>query len=207
MGAAIERCSGSRLSSLRLDFTAVFEDFGHIFPPCSNKFTKMLKGGKIFRCVTSFYQHFFVSDKICCQRANSGNSYNYIKNSLRWLIVGLKLVQLEHQKRQLPLIILAKYLKPINKLCRVIKGTWNLWIGNKSFAHSNFSDKKDIISLKNSSLRELQVLTELIFRYNFQLSIFILQESSKRCFIFSYFSMVFEKWANLRAKSYCWITS
>ena len=34
---------------------------------------------------------------------------------------GLKLIQLEQQKTQLPLIILAKKLKPI--LCRVIKGT------------------------------------------------------------------------------------
>ena len=39
---------------------------------------------------------------------------------LRWLVV-LKLIQLEQQKTQLPLIILAKNLKPI--LCRVIKGT------------------------------------------------------------------------------------
>ena len=40
--------------------------------------------------------------------------------SLRWL-VGLKLIQLEQQKTQLPLIILAKNLKAL--LCRVIKGT------------------------------------------------------------------------------------
>ena len=39
---------------------------------------------------------------------------------LRWL-VGLKLIQLEQQKTQLPFIILAKNLKPV--LCRVIKGT------------------------------------------------------------------------------------
>ena len=39
--------------------------------------------------------------------------------TLRWL-VGLKLLKLEQQKTQLPLIILAKNLKPI--LCRVIKG-------------------------------------------------------------------------------------
>ena len=39
---------------------------------------------------------------------------------LRWLI-GLKLIQLEQQKTQLPFIILAKNLKPI--LCRVIEGT------------------------------------------------------------------------------------
>ena len=36
---------------------------------------------------------------------------------LRWL-VGLKLIQLEQQKTQLPFIILAR-----NLLCRVIKGT------------------------------------------------------------------------------------
>ena len=60
-----------------------------------------------------------------------------------------------------------------------------------------FSRKNDVISLKNTSFLELQVLTELIFLYNFQFSIFILQESSKWCLIFSYFSAVFEKWANL----------
>ena len=42
------------------------------------------------------------------------------KINLRWL-VGLKLIQLEQQKIQLLLIILAKNLKPIP--CRVIKGT------------------------------------------------------------------------------------
>ena len=41
---------------------------------------------------------------------------------LRWL-VGLKLIQLEQQRTQLPFIILAKNLKPI--LCRIIKCTWN----------------------------------------------------------------------------------
>ena len=61
----------------------------------------------------------------------------------------------------------------------------------------NFGGKNDVISFKNSAFRELQVLIKLIFRYNFQFSIFILQESSKRCLIFSYFSAVFEKWANL----------
>ena len=39
---------------------------------------------------------------------------------LTWLL-GLKLIQLEQQKTQLPFIILAKNLKPI--LCRVMKGT------------------------------------------------------------------------------------
>ena len=39
-------------------------------------------------------------------------------NRLRWL-VGLKLIQLEQQKTQLPFIILAKKLKPI--LCKVIQ--------------------------------------------------------------------------------------
>ena len=39
---------------------------------------------------------------------------------LRWL-VGLKLIQFEQQKTQLPVIIVAKNLKPI--LCRTIKGT------------------------------------------------------------------------------------
>ena len=39
---------------------------------------------------------------------------------LRWL-VELKLIQLEQQKTQLPLIILEKNVKPI--LCKVVKGT------------------------------------------------------------------------------------
>ena len=38
--------------------------------------------------------------------------------------------------------------------------------------------KNDVISIENSSFCESQVLTELLFRYNFQFSIFILQESS-----------------------------
>ena len=51
-------------------------------------------------------------------------AYSLVPNNrevkgLRWL-VGLKLIQLEQQKTQLPLIILTKYLKPI--LYRVIKG-------------------------------------------------------------------------------------
>ena len=54
---------------------------------------------------------------------------------------------------------------------------------------------------------------ELIFRYIFQLIIFILPESSKDCFIFSYFFVVFEKWANLSRQQLlfnhilkkCWI--
>ena len=41
---------------------------------------------------------------------------------LRWL-VGLTLTQFEQQKTMLPLIILAKNLKPMP--CRVIKGTKN----------------------------------------------------------------------------------
>ena len=57
--------------------------------------------------------------------------------------------------------------------------------------------KDDAILLKNSAFRELQVLIELIFRFTFQFSIFILKESSKRCLIFSYFSTVFEKLANI----------
>ena len=63
--------------------------------------------------------------------------------------------------------------------------------------YSNFSSKNDVISLKNSTFRELQVLIDLIFRHNFQFSTFILQGSSKWHLIFSYFFVVFEKWANL----------
>ena len=55
-----------------------------------------------------------------------GNSFelcfiiDIFKSFLRWLI-GLTPIQREQQKTQLPLIILAKNLKPI--LWRVIKGT------------------------------------------------------------------------------------
>ena len=56
---------------------------------------------------------------------------------------------------------------------------------------SNFSGKNDVTVLKNSAFRELQVLMELIFRYIFQFSIFILKESSDQ--YFAYFSPVFEK--------------
>ena len=59
--------------------------------------------------------------------------------------------------------------------------------------HSNFSCKNDAILLKNYAFPELQVLIEVILRFIFQFSIFILRESSKRCLIFSYFSAVFEK--------------
>ena len=65
-------------------------------------------------------------------------------------------------------------------------------IGNIKFALSNFSGKNDLILLKSSAFRELQVLIELIFRFIFEFSIFILKESLKRCLIFSY-SAVFEK--------------
>ena len=75
LGAAVQRCSGSILSGRELYFIDVFEDFGHIFPICSKAFTQNLKVGKIFRCVTSFYQHFFVGDKISYYKTKSGNSY------------------------------------------------------------------------------------------------------------------------------------
>ena len=66
--------------------------------------------------------------------------------------------------------------------------------------------ENDVILLKNSSFRELQVLIELISRYNFQLSIFILQESSKRCLIFSTPLQFLRNEQICRAKSYCSIT-
>ena len=50
---------------------------------------------------------------------------------------------------------------------------------------------------KKSAFCKLQVLIELIFRFTFQFSIFILKQSSKMCLIFSYFSTVFEKLANI----------
>ena len=49
--AAVERCSGSKLSGKQLYFTSVFEDIGNIFKTCSKKFTKILKVGKVFRCL------------------------------------------------------------------------------------------------------------------------------------------------------------
>ena len=82
MGTAVERCSGGKLSGLRLYFMGAFEDFAHIFLTCSEKIIKILKLGKIFRFVTSFYQYFFVSDKSWYHKTDSGNSYNYYYNSL-----------------------------------------------------------------------------------------------------------------------------
>ena len=49
--------SGSKLSDQQLYFAGVFEDFSHIFLTCSKKIIKILKVGKIFRCVT-FYKLF-----------------------------------------------------------------------------------------------------------------------------------------------------
>ena len=51
---------------------------------------------------------------------NVGIEKYILRTCLRWL-VGLNLIQLEQQKTQLPLIVLAKNLKLI--LCRVLKGT------------------------------------------------------------------------------------
>ena len=76
---------------------------------------------------------------------------------LRWL-VGLKLIQFEQQKTQLPFIILAKNLKA------------NALQGHKR--HIKFFEL------------EIHNLRVQIFRCNFQFSIFISQESSKRCLIF-----------------------
>ena len=46
---------------------------------------------------------------------------------------------------------------------------------------------------QKSVFQELQVLIELIFWYLFLFSILTLKESLKQCFIFFYFSAVFEK--------------
>ena len=63
--------------------------------------------------------------------------------------------------------------------------------------YSNFSSKNDVISLKISAFRKLQVHIELIFRFIFQFSIFMFKESSKRCLIFSYLFAAFEKPLNI----------
>ena len=76
LGAAVERCSGSKLPGLQLYFMDVFDDSGHIFPTCSKESIKILKVGKNFRCVISFCQYFLVTDKICYNKNNSGNSHN-----------------------------------------------------------------------------------------------------------------------------------
>ena len=60
LGAAMEKCSGIKLPGLQLNkkwapLTSVFEDFGHIFSTCYKKFNKILKAGKILRCVTSLW--------------------------------------------------------------------------------------------------------------------------------------------------------
>ena len=73
LGAAIENYFGSiclEVNCQACNFT------GHIFLTCFKKFLKILKVGKIFQCVTSFYQYFFVRDKSCCYKTNSDNSYN-----------------------------------------------------------------------------------------------------------------------------------
>ena len=59
------------------------------------------------------------------------------------------------------------------------------------------SAKKQRNLIKSFSFREFQVLMELIFQHFFQFNIFALKESSKQYLIFSYFSVVFEKSANL----------
>ena len=69
---------------------------------------------------------------------------------------------------------------------------WNI-----KFACSNFRGKNNVILIKNSAFRELQVLTESTFRFIFQFNVLILKESSQRCLIFSYFSAGFEKSANI----------
>ena len=46
--------------------------------------------------------------------------------------------------------------------------------------------KNDVVALQSSTLYELQVLKELIFRCTFQFSIFLLQKYSTQCLIFSY---------------------
>ena len=55
LGAAVEKCSRSKLSGKQLYFTSVFDDIGNIFQTCSKKFTKILKVGKVFRCLKAKY--------------------------------------------------------------------------------------------------------------------------------------------------------
>ena len=43
--------SGSKLTGLQFYFTGFFDDFGHIFLACFKRLIKILKEGKIFRCV------------------------------------------------------------------------------------------------------------------------------------------------------------
>ena len=67
--------SGSKLSGLQVFSKGICKDFGHIFLICSKTFIKILKVGKIFQFVISFYQYFFVNDKRCYYKTSSGNSY------------------------------------------------------------------------------------------------------------------------------------
>ena len=69
-----------------------------------------------------------------------------------------------------------------------------------------FATKNGIISIKNSTFSELQVLIELIFSYNFNFRIFILQESSKRCLIFPTSLGFLRNDQTCRVNSYCSIT-
>ena len=54
-GTGVVKDSGSTLSGPPISFTGVFEDFRHIFLACSKNSTKILKLGKIIRCVTSLW--------------------------------------------------------------------------------------------------------------------------------------------------------
>ena len=78
--------SGSKPSDLQLYFTGVYEDFVHIFLTCSKTFIKILKVGKIFWCVTSFHQYFFVTIKLIAVTSitNIKNSSTIISMRAMW---------------------------------------------------------------------------------------------------------------------------
>ena len=86
LGAAVQRCSGSIWIEVNCHacnftlqaFSSFYKDFDHIFLTCSEKFINISKLGKIFRCVTSFYQYCFVRDKSCYHKTNSGLISNQI---------------------------------------------------------------------------------------------------------------------------------
>ena len=88
---SLKLISGSKLSDLQLHFKGIFEDFGHTFLTCSKKNIRILKVGKVFRCVI-FSQYFFINDKSCYQIIGAPG-VNNIKN---WLTMICMRVMWHH---------------------------------------------------------------------------------------------------------------
>ena len=85
---SLKLISGSKLPDLQLYFKYIFEDFRHIYSTYSKKVTRVLKVGKVFRCVT-FYQYFFMNDKSYYQLIVAPR-INNINNSLTMITMRVK---------------------------------------------------------------------------------------------------------------------